>query len=133
MFAWLRQAVLLGVLRQLDPSGRPSLDEAFGASFQDVTVLRLRALDTLRALDAEVSEGPQVSIDKLLLSRAEMSVQDLVAACRPIAIDDGSPSWSERAHDFLYSRSAPIYGGSVEIQRTIIAGQILGLGKAGQS
>jgi len=39
--------------------------------------------------------------------------------------DDGdAPEWR---HDYLFSRSAPIYGGSYEIQRQILADRVLGL------
>ncbi|WP_431521585.1 acyl-CoA dehydrogenase family protein [Actinomadura madurae] len=98
-----------------------------GAAYQDVIALRLRSLGTLRALAAGRSDGPQVSIDKLLLSRAERSVHELAHRMRPVGVDDGTPGWRGRVHEYLHSRSAPIYGGSAEIQRTIIADQILQL------
>ncbi|WP_412519821.1 acyl-CoA dehydrogenase family protein [Actinomadura madurae] len=123
MFSWLRQAALLGLLRQLPPGDDPGR----GAAYQDVIALRLRSLGTLRALAAGRSDGPQVSIDKLLLSRAERSVHELAHRMRPVGVDDGTPGWRGRLHEYLHSRSAPIYGGSAEIQRTIIADQILQL------
>ncbi|MCQ0013736.1 acyl-CoA dehydrogenase family protein [Actinomadura madurae] len=123
MFSWLRQAALLGLLRQLPPGDGPGR----GAAYQDVIALRLRSLGTLRALAAGRSDGPQVSIDKLLLSRAERSVHELAHRMRPVGVDDGTPGWRGRVHEYLHSRSAPIYGGSAEIQRTIIADQILQL------
>ncbi|GGL12672.1 acyl-CoA dehydrogenase family protein [Nocardia jinanensis] len=127
VFAWLRQAVLHATLRGLDAGGERWGLERFGSAYQDVTALRLRSLATIRALAAGRSSGPQVSVDKLLLSRAERSVQDLSDLLRPVAIDDGAPDRDERVHDFLHSRSASIYGGSAEVQRTIVATQILGL------
>jgi len=132
MFAWLRQAALHGILARLEIGDDPVALDRFGAAFQDVSALRLRALSTLRALAAGRSDGPQVSIDKLLLSRAERSTHELANALRPVAVDDGSESWAEHLHEYLHSRSAPIYGGSAEVQRTIIAGQILALGKGGR-
>jgi alkylation response protein AidB-like acyl-CoA dehydrogenase len=131
MYAWLRQGVLHGILRELDPGTDRARMSRLGEAYQDVAALRLRSLDTIRALADGVSDGPQVSIDKLLLSRAERSVYDLADATWPVAVDDGSPQWPERLHDFLHSRVAPIYGGSAQIQRTIIATQILGLGRNG--
>lgn len=131
MFAWLRQGVLHGILRELDPGSDLVLTSRLGSVYQDVTALRLRSLGSIRALTRGVSDGPQVSIDKLLLARAEQAVHDLANTMRPVAVDDGGPEWPEHLHEFLHSRSAPIYGGSAEIQRTIIAVQILGLGKGG--
>jgi alkylation response protein AidB-like acyl-CoA dehydrogenase len=127
VFAWLRQSVLHATLRGMDvPDDRWAL-ERFGSAYQDVIALRLRSLATIRALAAGLSSGPQVSVDKLLLSRAERSVQDLIDVLQPVAIDEGASNWDERVHDFLHSRTASIYGGSAEVQRTIVATQILGL------
>ncbi|HVW42411.1 MAG TPA: acyl-CoA dehydrogenase family protein [Amycolatopsis sp.] len=125
MFAWLRQAALLGMLRRLPEADDPG----YGAAYQDVIALRLRSLGTLRALSAGRSDGPQVSIDKLLLSRAERSVHELAHRIQPVGVDDATADWEGRVHEYLHSRSAPIYGGSAEIQRTIIATQILQLGR----
>lgn len=131
MFAWLRQAALLGLLRRMPTGDDPDLVARYGAAYQDVIALRLRSLGTLRALATGRSDGPRVSIDKLLLSRAERSVHELAHRIAPVGVDDGTADWESRVHEYLHSRSAPIYGGSAEIQRTIIATQILELGKEG--
>jgi hypothetical protein len=44
-----------------------------------------------------------------------------------VAVDDGRGDWGERLHDFIHSRSASIYGGSAEIQQTIVARKVLGM------
>jgi acyl-CoA dehydrogenase len=132
MFGWVRQAAMHDVLRRVDLARTPEVAPALGAAFQDVTALRLRSFATIEALNAGASSGPQVSIDKLLLSQAERSVQDVANAAAPVAVDDGNPDWDERVHDFLHSRSAPIYGGSAEIQRTIIANSVLELRTGGR-
>jgi len=127
MFGWIRQAAMLVLLRELADRLPEGSRPAFGAAYQDVAALRLRSLATIEALNAGRSSGPQVSIDKLLLSTAERSVQDLLDAVRPVAIDDRAEDWETRLYDYLHSRSAPIYGGSEEIQRGIVASQILEL------
>lgn len=127
MFGWIRQAMLFTVLRKLAAETVIDRQAQFGAAYQDVAALRARSFATIEALVAGASSGPQVSIDKLLLSQAERSVQDVVVAHLPVAVDDGREDWAERLHDFVHSRTATIYGGSAEIQRTIVADQVLEL------
>jgi hypothetical protein len=104
---------------------------ALGRAYQDVTALRIRSLATITALDNGTCSGPQVSIDKLLLSRAERSVHDLLDRVEPIAVNwPGDCDWEVRSFDFLHSRSASIYGGSAEIQKTVVATGVLGLPRA---
>ena len=72
--------------------------------------------------------GPEVSVDKVLLARAELAVLDLVDTVLVGAIEFGDDQDAEGwRHDYLFSRSAPIYGGSIEIQRKILADRVLGL------
>ena len=72
--------------------------------------------------------GPEVSVDKVLLARAELAVFDLVDTVLDGAIEfDDDEQAQEWRHDYLFSRSAPIYGGSYEIQRQILADRVLGM------
>ena len=90
--------------------------------------MRLSARDTIRALAAGETPGPEVSVDKVLLARAELEVFDLADAVLAPALEfDDDPVAQEWRHEFLYSRAAPIYGGSYEIQRQILADRVLGL------
>ncbi|MDT5324760.1 MAG: hypothetical protein QOF25_1912 [Mycobacterium sp.] len=62
----------------------------------------------------------------MLLATAEQRLYDTAHDLLPGVIElDDSPWRSE----FLYSRSATIYGGTAEIQRNIIARRLLDLGK----
>ena len=45
----------------------------------------------------------------------------------PFAEFDDDEQAREGRHDYLFSRSAPIYGGSYEIQRQILADRVLGM------
>jgi alkylation response protein AidB-like acyl-CoA dehydrogenase len=130
MYAWLRQSALHATLLELSPYTREDdvAVELLGAALADVTALRLRSLSTIRALEAGRDVGPLVSVDKLLLSRAERSVQDLAIRVRPIGFKwSDDPDQAVHAYEYLHSRSAGIYGGSAEIQRTIVATRLLGL------
>jgi alkylation response protein AidB-like acyl-CoA dehydrogenase len=71
----------------------------------------------------------ETSIDKLLLVQAELSVFDVARrTLAPVLETDDTAELGEWwRSEFLYSRAAPIYGGSQEIQRTLVAQRLLGL------
>jgi alkylation response protein AidB-like acyl-CoA dehydrogenase len=67
-----------------------------------------------------------VSVDKLLLVDAELAVWDSIRHAMGPDFDlDDDLGWLRS--EFLYSRAAPIYGGSQEIQRTLVAQRVLGM------
>lgn len=102
---------------------------ALGRAYLAATALRLRTRDTVRRLAREENLGPETSVDKLLLAEAELTVWDTVRhALSPLLeLDDSAGRGPWLRHEFLYSRAAPIYGGSREIQRTLVAERLLGL------
>jgi alkylation response protein AidB-like acyl-CoA dehydrogenase len=132
MYPWQRQAALLTVLDRLlaDSGGAPDrLDPGeLADAYLAILPMRLSSRNTVRRLSAGEHPGPEVSVDKVLLARAEVTVHDLADAALAAAIelrdDDAAEVWR---HDYLFSRAAPIYGGSIEIQRTILADRVLGL------
>jgi acyl-CoA dehydrogenase len=129
MYPWQRQAGLLGTLDALlERSGDAVDPRALADAYLSVLPMRLSAARTIRRLAAGETPGPEVSVDKVLLARAELAVFDLADAVLDGAVelfDDGAAA--EWRHDYLFSRSAPIYGGSYEIQRQILADRVLGL------
>jgi alkylation response protein AidB-like acyl-CoA dehydrogenase len=68
--------------------------------------------------------GADGSIDKLLATRVE---QDLYATLADLAGPDALRSDNAAFGGYLYSRGQSIYGGTQQIQRTIVAQRILGL------
>jgi alkylation response protein AidB-like acyl-CoA dehydrogenase len=129
MYPWQRQAALLTVLDRLLDRDDAGLDPAaLAAAYLAVLPLRVSARNTIRRLVAGETPGPEVSVDKVLLARAELAVFNLVESVLSpeleLGDDDDIVGWR---HDYLFSRSAPIYGGSIEIQRTILADRVLGL------
>jgi alkylation response protein AidB-like acyl-CoA dehydrogenase len=129
MYPWQRQTSLLGALDRLvtDPDATLDLGDLADA-YLAILPMRLSSRTTVRRLAAGESPGPETSIDKVLLSRAEVAVHDLadaaLAGAIELADDHDARVWR---HQYLFSRAAPIYGGSVEIQRTILADRVLGL------
>jgi alkylation response protein AidB-like acyl-CoA dehydrogenase len=70
--------------------------------------------------------GPEASADKILLATAEQAVFD---AARELLgagflLDPDHRDWRDQ---WWYSRAATIYGGSIEVQRTILADHVLAL------
>jgi alkylation response protein AidB-like acyl-CoA dehydrogenase len=89
---------------------------------------RSRATQYRAALGDQL--GPETSVDKLLLVEAEQAAFDLVLDGMSDGIVLGDDQESERwRSEFIYSRACSIYGGSMEIQRNILAQRVLGLGK----
>ena len=110
-----------------DPPGS-SDPTVIGQAYLALTSLRVRTRDTVRRLAAEEQLAAETSIDKLLLARAETAVFDAVRhlLAPTFHFGDGSEADWWRS-EFLFSRAAPIYGGSQDIQRTLVAQRLLGL------
>jgi alkylation response protein AidB-like acyl-CoA dehydrogenase len=128
---WHRAAYLHRRLqRVLDQATPAALDTTeLGQVAQLLYGFRARSRATQHRLDAGGSLGPETSIDKVLLATAEQAVFDLAAGTLADAVLIGDDETSRRwRSEFLYSRAATIYGGSIEIQRNIIARRLLDLG-----
>ncbi|MET0728201.1 MAG: acyl-CoA dehydrogenase family protein [Acidimicrobiales bacterium] len=128
---WHRAAYLHRRLQQLLDAAPPgALDPArVGEVAQTLYAFRARSRATQHRLHNGERLGPETSIDKVLVATAEQAVFDLVAdgLAPEVTIGDDPLSGRWRT-EFLYSRSATIYGGSAEIQRNIIARRLLDLG-----
>ena len=117
---------LVELARQTGASGDPLIRDRLGRAWIGLEAMRAHALRTL----AGGAGGTGPSELKLLWSRwhqelgeLAMDVQgapSMVARGAPYDLDD----WQRL---FLFSRADTIYGGSDEIQRTIIAERALGL------
>jgi alkylation response protein AidB-like acyl-CoA dehydrogenase len=84
---------------------------------------------TAERLSGQVA-GPESSIDKLLMTRAEQRLYETALKVFPEELTgDGGEIFGE----YLYSRAASVYGGTSQIQRNIIAKRVLNLPTSGQS
>jgi alkylation response protein AidB-like acyl-CoA dehydrogenase len=101
---------------------------AFGRVYSE-----LKAFEALTKKSAQrLAEGnvpsPHDSIDKLWLTRTEQAVTalafDLLGSGRTSSADS---MCTGRIKRFLYGRAASVYGGSSQIQRTIVAERLLDL------
>jgi len=128
---WHRGAFLhrrLGDLLAEAPAG--SLDAtAVGQAYLQLFALRARSRRTQHRLADGARLGPETSVDKIMLATTEQSVFELVPDALPGSLMAGQDPASTRwRSDYLYSRAATIYGGSLEIQRNIVARRLLELG-----
>jgi hypothetical protein len=127
-WGWLQQGRFHNRLQRTLESGRadPSAVESLGHAYAAATALRLHTRETVRRLAQEETLGPEVSIDKLLLVDAELAVWDAIRHALGADFDLNDELHWLRS-EFLFSRAAPIYGGSQEIQRTLVAQRVLGM------
>ncbi|MEU9189547.1 acyl-CoA dehydrogenase family protein [Streptomyces sp. NPDC048484] len=96
--------------------------------------LRTMRWNALRTLGSSADRGAP-SVAKLLWGRWHQRLGELAVRVRGAAASVGPADWTAEApyeldalqHLFLFSRADTIYGGSDEIQRTIIAERVLGL------
>jgi alkylation response protein AidB-like acyl-CoA dehydrogenase len=121
---WVDRALRDAAERELD--GEPRLDDpevqtAMARALIGVEVLRHHAYRTVGEFLSGGAVGPESSVVKLLMAEAEQRVA--ATAFDLLAPDE---FWDET---YLYSRAASIYGGTQQIQRSIIADRVLSLPK----
>jgi alkylation response protein AidB-like acyl-CoA dehydrogenase len=95
-------------------------------------VLRYHAYRSTGAAIARGGAGPETSVDKLMMTIADQLVGDAcLDVVGPFAVfsDSAPPETSSDAwqHLFLHTRASSIYGGTSQIQKSIIAERVLGL------
>ena len=113
-------------------AGRHRAEAALGRVHVALRVLDAQTRRTTQRLVADVGPTPVDSVDKLLLNEVEQAVlAEIASLLGPMRAVRGSRPLglrSERwAHEHLFSRAASIYGGSAQIQRTIISERLQGL------
>ncbi len=88
-------------------------------------MLRLHVLSTLSRRAKGLGSEDEMSIDKLLMTRADQGLAHIAVDLTGSAVLlDEHPSI---LHQYMWSRAASVYGGSEQIQRDIIATRLLGL------
>jgi alkylation response protein AidB-like acyl-CoA dehydrogenase len=106
---------------------RAETPEALGLaqSMVEVEVLRVHVLRSLSRRTRGIASEIDASVDKLLMVRTEQALgHRLMDLEGPELMVGGAPG---DLHDYLWSRAASVYGGSEQIQKTIVATRLLGL------
>jgi alkylation response protein AidB-like acyl-CoA dehydrogenase len=100
----------------------PDVQATLARTLIDIEALRHHAVRTMSGFLGGGTVGPESSGVKLLMAQAE---QRLGLAATDVLGDAGAGEfWHER---YLYSRAASVYGGTGQIQRTILADRVLAL------
>lgn len=133
-YSWGRQADMHSLLDELiaehESEFGPDADRVLGDAYLAVLALRSQARDTIGELSAGHDLGPQISIDKVLMTAAEQTITE---AARRLVFprleladesDEFAEVWRRR---WAYSRITSIYGGAIEVQRDLVAERLLGL------
>lgn len=91
-------------------------------AFVEIETLRHHAARTMSPFLSGGAVGPESSTVKLLMAQAEQTLGSTALE----VLGDASTAgfWHER---YLYSRAASVYGGTQQIQRSIVADRILAL------
>jgi alkylation response protein AidB-like acyl-CoA dehydrogenase len=129
-WGWLQQGRFHKRLEQSLALTAPNAAHAgsIGHAYTLMSGLRLQTRNTVERLAREENLGPEVSIDKLILIDAELATWNTVREIVGPRFDiDHDLHWLRS--EYLFSRAAPIYGGSQEIQRTLVAQRVLGMRK----
>lgn len=131
MYGWIRQSWLHSRLRETLEAAGPDDAALVGDAYLAMLSLRLKCRDTVSRLAEGQFLGPEISVDKLLLSAAEQTMLDTARSLLWPAFEvDDSPSSEEWRADWFFTRAASIYGGAAEVQRDIVAEHLLGLPRA---
>lgn len=125
-YLYSRFDALINDLKEVGQSSPKDIDADMGEAYLALHTLRCRSRATQHRLADGQKLGPDTSIDKVLLATAEQRLYDTVHDLLPGVIELDDTDWRT---EYLYSRSATIYGGTAEVQRNIIARRLLDLGK----
>jgi alkylation response protein AidB-like acyl-CoA dehydrogenase len=128
---WQRGGWLLHHLGELSRLVEPDDDHAaqlLGEAYADVIALRARSRTTQYEIAEGRQRGAESSIDKILIATADQSVFGVAREVLGGIVEFGDTPLADRYRkEWLYSRAASIYGGTAEIQRDIVAAQLLNL------
>lgn len=115
------------LVAQLPEEQRDAVAIRVAQAYVEVDACRLHVMKSLSLRAKGVAPGADTSIDKLLMTRVEQSLGALaldVAGAAPLLGED-----PETVYRYLRARAASIYGGTEQIQRSIVAQRLLGMAR----
>ncbi len=113
----------------LDPARAARSSDAVARAVVDTEAYKLHTYWTATRVRDGGSVGPEASMNKVFWSEADVALHsaalELLGEEAQMLDDDGRPGpWLD---GFLFSLAGPIYAGTNEIQRNVIAERVLGL------
>jgi alkylation response protein AidB-like acyl-CoA dehydrogenase len=130
---------VIALARRTERNGRPTIDDPairqqIARVHIELEALRLHSLHVLTQVERGQALGATSSLTKLQWSQTHQDLGDLFTAVAgtdhqltPGGGGRADPTLYALQRAFLWSRSETIWGGSSEIQRGIVAEQLLGL------
>ena len=109
-------------------SADPALEAEVVRAFMNAEAYALSIYSTASRLMAGATIGPEASTNKIFWSEMDIHLHRtalaILGAEAEIVPEPGADDWLD---DYIFSLAGPIYAGSNEIQRNIIAERMLGL------
>ena len=127
--SWLRHCAM----RHRLTSSLATVPADFDRQIGDVTVqlagVRAVATALLRRAAAGEQLGPEAAFNKLLMTRCEQALFNLVRDVEGarLALPDDEPEEVVLRQEYLFSRIVTVYGGSQQMQLITVAKHVLGL------
>lgn len=105
----------------------PSARARLGQAYVELRALQVKVLRSLTERQHGKLPGPEGSVDKLLMARADQFLAHVM-----MDLSASGPLLSEGLEwdIYVWSRAAGVYGGTAQIQRNIVAQRVLGLPRA---
>jgi alkylation response protein AidB-like acyl-CoA dehydrogenase len=129
--AWPRHTHFLQRFDQVSAAAEPSDERDLGRTFVHLLGLRAVAAQGLIMESSGHDLGPQAAFAKLLMTRSEQDLYELVHRVLEVpsaACPQTDDEWL-LAQEYLFSKIVTVYGGSREMQLTTIARHLLGLAR----
>ena len=108
---------------------REDSDRQLGAVVLQLAGVRAAAAELLNRAADGAELGPEAAFNKLLMTRTEQSLFDLLREVDGlrVALPGDTPEEVLQQQEYLFSRIVTIYGGSQQMQLITVARHILGL------
>ncbi len=108
-----------------DRSGAERSADAVAQAWIDAEAYRLHTLWTATRVLAGGTVGPEASANKIHWSETDLAIHR--TALELLGPDAEEPSGNEWLDGYLFALAGPIYAGTNEIQRNVVAERMLGL------
>ncbi|MEM8696009.1 MAG: acyl-CoA dehydrogenase family protein [Pseudomonadota bacterium] len=119
---------LVELYRENEASASPAAHEAVVQAWADAEAYALNTYSVASKIMAGGSIGSEASLNKIFWSELDRAMHrtamSLMGAAAELQPESGENRWLE---GYIFSLSGPIYAGSNEIQRNIVAERLLGL------